>query len=247
MRRFVRRILVAGVLVVPCTALTTRSVAAHGVTATAEGLAFPLVIAGVVGVSLLGGGLVPAVYDRVRRPSIPVHRLMGPLLVLGLGGTALALALARSASTAFVGTLVGMGAVYLARDAPVTDCGVCADAALGAVTLHRGLEGAVLATVYAADAALGLAGALVVAGHATAETAAVASLYAPAGRRYALGAVLIVQAGFVLGAVVGVGVVDAVPAVLEAVLLALVGGVLLAVGAREAYARHLASAPPTPV
>jgi len=220
--------------------------AAHGVTATATGLPFPLVVVGVVLVSLFGGGLVFVAYNRVRRPSVPLHRAVVPLLVFALGGAALTLALTRSAATAVAGTLVGASVVYLARDAAVTDCGVCADAALGAVTLHRGLEGVVLATVYAADAALGLLGALVVAVHAAAETAAVGSLYIPAGRRYALGAVCLVQAGFVVGVGAGWGVVEAVPTGVEAGLLALVGGVLLAVGAREAYARH-AAAVPSPV
>ncbi|MFC7173513.1 hypothetical protein ACFQL0_09400 [Haloplanus litoreus] len=178
----------------------------------------------------------------VARPATSIHRVAVPLLVLALGGTALALALTRSTGTALAGTLVGASVVYLARDAAVTDCGVCADAALGAVTLHRGLEGAVLATVYAADAALGLVGALVVAVHAAAETAAVGSLYAPAGRRYAVAAVVAVQAGFVVGVAAGWVVVDGVPPTAEAGLLALVGGVLLAVGGREARRRHVASA-----
>ncbi|AZH25206.1 hypothetical protein [Haloplanus aerogenes] len=216
--------------------------AAHGVSAAATGLGFPLVVVSVVVVSLLGGGLVFVVYERVRRPSAPLHRAVVPLLVFALGGAALTLALTRSATTAVAGTLVGASIVFLARDAAVTDCGVCADAALGAVTLHRGLEGVVLATVYAADAALGVLGALVVAVHAAAETAAVGSLYAPAGRRYALGAVCLVQAGFVVGVAAGWGVVDAVPTGVEAGILALVGGVLLAVGGREAHRRHLVTA-----
>jgi zinc transporter ZupT len=112
------------------------------------------------------------------------------------------------------------------------------------VTLHRGLEGVVLATVYAADAALGLAGALVVAGHAAAETAAVGSLYATTGRRYALAAVLVVQMGFLVGVGAGWGVAVGVPPTAEAGLLALVGGVLLAVGSREARRRHAGDVAP---
>jgi zinc transporter ZupT len=142
------------------------------------------------------------------------------------------------AAVTLLGTALGVGIVYLGRGSAITSCGACADATLGAVTVHRGLEGAVLATVYAADAALGLAGALLVAGHATAETAAVGSLYATAGRHHAVGAVLLVQVGFVAGVGVGWGVVDAVPAAVQAGLLALVGGVLLSVGVREARARR---------
>ncbi|MFB6102649.1 MAG: hypothetical protein ABEJ73_08800 [Haloplanus sp.] len=222
-------------------ALLATPAAAHGVRTAATGLPLPVVIAGVVGTSLLGGGFVLAAYDCLQRPA--GHRAVVPVLVFALSSAALGLAVTRAAATTLVGTVVGVGIVYLGRDATVTACGACADATLGAVTLHRGLEGAVLATVYAADAALGLAGALLVAGHAVAETAAVGSLYAATGRRYALGAVLIVQAGFVLGVVAGWRVVDAVPATVQAGLLALVGGVLLAVGAREARRRYAVPSP----
>ena len=195
MRPLVRR--TAAVLGV---ALLSTPAAAHGVATVATGLPFPLVVVGVVAVSLLGGGLVLVAYGRLPRPTWGA----APLLVATLG------------------------VVYLARDAAITDCGACADAALGAVTLHRGLEGVALATVYAADAALGLLGAAAVAAHA-------------AAKRHAVAAVCLVQAGFV-GGVVGRGVVGAVPPAVDASVLALAGGVLLVVGAREARRRHAAGA-----
>ncbi|WP_152042770.1 hypothetical protein [Salinigranum salinum] len=224
-----------------CLALLSTPASAHGVAADATGLAFPLVVAGVVLVSLLGGGFVLVAYGRL--PWSPGRAAL-PALVFALGAAALAIAVTRAAAATFVGLAAGIGVVYAVRDAAITDCGTCADAALGAVTLHRGLEGVVLATVYAADAALGLAGALVVAGHAAAETAAVGSLYAPAGRRYALAAVLVVQTGFVVGVAAGWQVAIGVPPTAEAGLLALVGGVLLAVGSREARRRHVRDAVP---
>ena len=217
-------------------AVLSTPASAHGGTAVATGLPFPLVVAGVVLVGLFGGGLVLGAYGRLPWST---GRAALPVLVFALGATALALAVTRAAAATLVGLAVGLGVVYVARDAAITDCGTCADAALGAVTLHRGLEGVVLATVYAADAALGLVGAVVVAGHAAAETAAVGSLYAPAGRRYALAAVLVVQTGFVVGVAAGWGVADGVSPTAEAGLLALVGGVLLAVGTREARRHHV--------
>ncbi|WP_251343969.1 hypothetical protein [Haloplanus halophilus] len=222
------------------TALLAAPAAAHGTGGRAVGLDFPVVVAASVGASLLGGGLVLAAVDR-----LPHSRGGIPLLLLALGGLSVLLAAGEAPTGAVPGVVAGVGAVALARGNALTDCGACADAALGAVTLHRGFEGVVLATVYAADAALGLLGAAVLAVHAAAETAAVGSLYA-ATRRHALGAVLAIQAGFVLGVVAGWGVVDAVPTVVEAGVLALVGGVLLAVGARETYARHVAPATPAP-
>lgn len=214
---------------------------AHGTTAVVRGLSFPLVVAGVVLVSLLGGGFVLVAYGRLPWST---GRAALPVLVFVLGAAALALAVTRSAAATLVGLTAGVGVVYFARDAAITDCGICADAALGAVTLHRGLEGVVLATVYAADAALGLVGALVVAGHAAAETAVVGSLYTTAGRWYALTAVLVVQTGFVVGVAAGWGVVVSVSPTAEASLLALVGGVLLAVGTQVVRRRNVAGIVP---
>ncbi|MEF8856959.1 MAG: hypothetical protein V5A16_06000 [Haloplanus sp.] len=233
---FGRRLVTAAV----ATALLATPVTAHGTTERTVGVAVPTVVAASVAASLLGGGLVLAVTDRRPRS----HGVVSPLL-LALGGLSVALAAANVAAGAALGVVAGVGVVVLANGHALTDCGACADAALGAVTLHRGFEGVVLATAYAADAALGLLGAGVLAVHAAAETAAVGSLY-DASRRHALGAVGLLQAGFVVGVAAGWGVVDAVPPVVEAGLLALVGGVLLAVGARETYARHVASASATP-
>jgi hypothetical protein len=214
------------------TALLSTPAAAHGTAAAAAGLAFPVVVAASVGASLFGGGVVLAAVDRR-----PRSRWVVPPLFLALGGLSVALALDGAPVGAGLGVVAGVGVVVLARGHALTDCGACADAALGAVTLHRGLEGVVLATVYAADAALGLLGAAVLAVHAAAETAAVGSLYA-AVRRRAVAAVCLPQAGFVGGVAVGWVAVDAVSPAAEAGLLALVGGVLLAVGAREGYARY---------
>jgi uncharacterized membrane protein (UPF0136 family) len=214
------------------TTLLSAPAAAHGTAGTAVGLDFPAVVAVSIAASLLGGGLVLATVDR-----LPRSRGAVPVLLLALGGLSVALALDGAPVRAALGVGAGVGAVVLARGHAITDCGTCADAALGAVTLHRGLEGVVLATVYAADAALGLLGAAVLAVHAAAETAAVGSLYAST-RRHAVAAVCLVQLGFVGGGVVGWGAVDAVPPGVETGLLALVGGALLAVGAHDGYHRY---------
>jgi hypothetical protein len=214
-------------------ALLSTPAAAHGTAATAAGLAFPAVVAASVGASLFGGVVVLAAVDR-----LPRSRAAVPSLFLALGGLSVALALDGAPVGAGLGVAAGVGVVALARGHALTDCGACADAALGAVIFHRGFEGVVLATVYAADATLGLLGAAVLAVHAAAETAAVGSLYAAVGRRYAIAAVCLLQVGFVGGVAAGWGVVDGVSPAAEAGLLALVGGVLLAVGTREGYSRY---------
>jgi hypothetical protein len=216
-------------------------VAAHGPGGTSTGIAFPFVVASVVGAGLLGGGVVLVAGTIGRRRS--GHGLVA-LLSLGLGGTALSLAVADAPLVTAVAGVGGVGAVAVrsrVRDADAAGCGVHADAALAGVALHRCLEGAVVATLYAADAALGLLGAAVVAVHAAAETAAVCGLYLAVDRRYAVGAVLVVQFGFVAGVTVGRYAVGGLPGVVETGTLAAVGGILVAVGADEGYRRLRAS------
>ncbi|WP_338742058.1 hypothetical protein [Haloplanus salilacus] len=226
-------------LAVPLALLTAAALstpaAAHGTATTVRGLAFPAVVVASIGASLLGGGVVLALTDPAAGTD-RVDRVLPPLL-LGLGGLSITLALDGAPLGVAAGVLAGVGVVAVVRGRAVTDCDTCADAALGAVTLHRGLEGVVLATLYAADAALGVAGAAVLAVHAMAETAAVGSLYA-ATRRHAVGAVCLLQVGFVGGVAAGWRVVDAVPPVAETGALALVGAVLLAVGVQEGYHRY---------
>jgi hypothetical protein len=206
-------------------------VTGHGATAAAVGLTFPAAVAASVGASLLGGAFVLAVAGR--------RSIRGavPLLLLALGGLAAALALDADPA-ALLGVGAGGALVLATRGRAPTDCGACADATLGAVTLHRALEGVVLAALYAADAALGLVGAGVLAVHAAAETAAVGSLYAPRGWRPAVGAVCLVQLGFVAGVAVGWSALGGVPPAVETGVLALVGGVLLAAGTREGYHQY---------
>lgn len=230
-----RRVAVAAGVSVALLASST-PVSAHDLPSSASGLPFGVVVAGVVVVSLLGGAFVLRASGWL---SWGPGRVALPVVVFALGVVAVALAVAQAAAATVVGLLVGVGVVTVAREAALTDCGPCADAALGAVTLHRGLEGVVLATIYAADAALGLVGAVIIACHAAAETAAVGSLYASAGYRYALAAVFVIQVGFLVGIGVGWGVAGGVSATTEAGLLALVGGVLLVVGTREARRRHV--------
>ena len=217
------------------TAAVSTPAAAHGTTTTASGLAFPTIVVASVGASLFGGGIVLVLFDPAARVG-NAGRVV-PFLLLALGGLSMGFALDGAPFGVAAGMLAGVGVVATARGRAVTDCGACADAALGAVTLHRGLEGVVLATLYAADATLGLVGAAVLTTPAAAETAAVGSLCATT-RRHALGAVCLLQVGFVVGVATGWRLIDAVPPVAETGVLALVGSILLAAGVQEGYRRY---------
>jgi len=164
-----------------------------------------------------------------------------PGRVVGPGLAVLGVLAAVTALTRFpvVGTgclLAGAAvtaAVFRRQHAPGGGRAACARATLGAVTAHRVVEGVSLAAVYATGSALGLAGAAILAGHATAETAAVGGLFGAVSRTRAALAVGVVQAGFLAGAVGGLAGTTGLPPVPTNGVVALAGGTLLVVGAAE--------------
>lgn len=206
------------------------------------------IVAASVVVSLLGGFALAVAEGRRGHRSAPYLGVaFGALLTIS-GGLAVSAAAFDDLAVAAVGALTG---AFLVRSfsAHAGSGGVIrhsgdetrgsdrhAGAALGAVVVHRAIEGLTVAAVYTAGSAIGVLGAVVLAGHATAETVAVGGLYL-GDRVRVLGAVCLVQIGFVVGAVVGqVTTVPFLPAH-RFVLLAVVGGVLLVVGGSETYAR----------
>jgi hypothetical protein len=200
-----------------------------------RGVAFALLVGFVVVTGLLVGG---AIAERAPRWSAHDSRATALLLVV-LGGWSLAHAAVDEPALAVAGALVGAGATAATRGVRGTSAGGrgghtdldgCAEATFGAVSVHRALEGGLLASIYAASAALGLIAAAVFAAHAAAETGAVAALYATGGRRSALAAAAGVQLAFVGGAVAGAAVATAVPPGVRSGVVAAVGGVLVTTG-----------------
>ncbi|MFC6835769.1 hypothetical protein [Halomarina ordinaria] len=195
---------------------------AHGTGATGGPhvdllLALPVV----VGLPLLAGVAV------VRRP-LPTRRawyLVDALVVL-LGALALAGAASMAGAWVVPGALAG---ALLARSATARlGCGCRGEVAVGALVVHRTVEGLVLAALVSASAALALAGTLALAGHGGLEAVAIAG--ASRDPRRGLASVALAQAGFLAGVVVGWAALAGVPAAVEWAALAVVGGVLVTVG-----------------
>lgn len=214
-------------------------VAAHDPSASApdHGLGFGAVVALTVVLGVLGGVVV--VKRRVgtaRRLSI---RWIA-LLLVGLGCWAAVLAVRQGSGLGAAGVAAGALGAWTLRNRVAGGHHVCDEVALGAVLAHRLVEGALLAAVYAADAAVGVGAALLLAAHAAAETGAVAGLWSvETTGRWRWAVVGVVQAGFVAGALGGEAVARLLtPPVLVAVL-ALLGGALIATGvATSASRRH---------
>lgn len=240
---------IVGVAVLSCSAGPARAHVPGDAGGSVVGLA-AIVVASVV-VSLLGGfALVVADGQRYRSvPSLGVA--FGTVLVVS-GGLTVSAAALDDPTTAVAGALAGMLVVRSFSTGSPDDTRRGGDgtygrdrhagAALGAVVAHRTIEGLTVAAVYTTGSAIGLLGAVVLAGHATIETIAVGGLYL-GDRTRVLGATCLVQFGFVVGAVAGQATtVPLLPAHRIAVLAA-VGGVLLVVGGREAYACLRSHAP----
>ncbi|WP_157972748.1 hypothetical protein [Haloprofundus halophilus] len=176
-----------------------------------------------------------AVARRAAASGLPT-RMLAALLVL-LGGGAVLVALFDDPLFGLLGGSAGGAAataLLYRREGREVD----GDAAFGAVLVHRGLEGGLLAAAAATDVVVGVAGALVLALHAAGETAAVGALYGARSRRRAVAAVLAVQAVFVLGAVGGGAAVAVLPPAVRVVALSLSGGVLATVGVHTARHSH---------
>lgn len=202
----------------------------------------PQTVAVVVGLPVVGGALGGGIAVRSRWLAAFVERrqsqrLPGLLLVV-LGGTFVLAALGQGYPIGISGVAVGGGvATWVARRGPDSEASgsVHAHLTLGAVCGHRLVEGVVLGALYATGAVLGLVGTVVLAVHTAVETAAVGGLYATTPRRRrAVAVVVLVQAWYVVGAVVGLGVAVSIPAVVRALALAIAGGTLVVVGAAEA-------------
>jgi hypothetical protein len=206
----------------------------------------PVVLAVVTTAGTLGGLL--AVYTRDgsggRRVTRSLERAVGPLLA-GLGIVAAASVVTREPAVGLGGVAVGV-----ALGVPVATlggCGVCADTTIGAVAVHRFVEGVTLAVVSAAGSSVALLAVVVLAGHTVAECIAVGG-HPGLGPLRAVGGVLLVGVVFVSGALLGsAGLVTA--ATLPGLwLVATAGGLLTTLGLAES---RLASwrrlAPESPV
>lgn len=208
----------------------------------------PIALSVVLWVPVVAGliGGVLAVRYRARSTSVDAPRRTSRglgLLLIVLGGTAAIAALAEHFLLGAAGGCTGAATArwFASRHGRVpTASGDHADLAFGVVCAHRLFEGVAIGTLYAASAAVGVAGAAVVAGHATLETAAIGGLYAP-NRLRGIAAVVTIQVGYPLGAVAGIGVGASIPTPTMTAAIGVVGGVLLIAGVEEM--NHPAIAP----
>ena len=216
--------------------LWSTAVAGHETGATTGPHESTVPFVAVIGVSV-GAGLLIGTLAVVRwqQDSNRYHRRLRwelPVVLLAVGFVALLAAATQNWHFAVGGGIVGGTVAWLGRGHSVSPHGGCADAALGAIVAHRTVEGAVVASIYAASAALGVVGVALLTVHAIAETAVVGGLYASVGRWWGAGTILAVQLAFIGGALAG-GFLVGIFSIVTVPLLAAVGGVLVVTGATE--------------
>lgn len=165
------------------------------------------------------------------------HRSTGVLglLFLFLGGAFTIEAATRSPWLALVGGAVGgIGVLTISTHGGGPQRGdVChAELTCGAISLHRVLEGLAIGALYSAGAVVGVLGAVAIAGHTVLETGAVGGQYR-SYRLEALAAIGLIQLSYAGGAITGVGLSATLPVSIQSALLALTGGILVAIGAAQ--------------
>lgn len=232
--------LVVGVAGLVASSATARAhEVGHVVLDHGDGAASFIAVLGLPALAGLVGGAAAVRYCG-RKTSAPTDRLSSGavgVLVVGLGIASLFSAMVGHRWLSVAGVIVGVAIALQfqgGETAPEAGRGTHAELALGAISTHRLLEGVLVGTLYAAGAAVGLVGAIALAGHAALETATVGGLYVTTRRRIRVaGVIVFVQVGYVVGAVAGLGVAGAVPVSARTFVLAAVGGLLLVVGVNE--------------
>lgn len=206
------------------------SAVAHGGAGHGEGtIPFIVVVGGPVAIGLAAGVIVCQGRWRLSRVGGAWFTSLAGLGLVGLGAT-LALAAIGEGDGLAIGGLGVLVALLFARHGGSVGTRGHADLTLGAVSIHRLVEGVALGALYSSGVLVGLLATLVIAGHAAVETAAVSGLY----HKYwvqAVAAAVLVQVGYVIGALIGFGVVDVVPPAIQGSASALAGGLLVGIGA----------------
>ena len=214
---------------------------AHGLHGSEHGIPLSTVVA-VSALLSISAGVVAAVGRHTRRAERHTHRisLIVGLVIVGLGLSAAGSVAIHAPSTAAIGGFVGL-AVGLAVVIH-SSCNGCADMTAGAVGIHRLVEGVAVAGLWAAGTAVGLLGVVVFASHMVVECIAI-GMQQSFSRLRAIGAVIAVTGVFVFG--VGIGLVGGA-ALSTQWAVAVVGGLLVPLGAAEIKSDDATQAVPTP-
>jgi len=243
--RSVRRVASAGRVVrwtttalltgVTLSALATTPVAAHGAS-TGGSLDAGVVLGVATAVGLVVGLLGVAFGSCGWLGSSPIrrrHAVDAGLVVIGIGFALPALGSKPTLAAAGVvagGATATLAARYRTHRAACSFCGRRTDLAVGALAVHRAVEGVVLGAAAVVGGTVGVAGAALVAGHTAVEAGFLGGAYGTTGARRGVATVAGLQLALALGGVAGVVASVRISPAVETLVLAAVGAALVATG-----------------
>lgn len=183
------------------------------------------------------GGIVGVRYRAWSLNDLPRHRLLPAVwfLLLVLGATFAASALTIDPSLGIGGISVGVlvtGWIASRFGARSWYHGHQGEFTLGGICVHRLLEGVTIGAVYTISPTIGVGGMVIVAGHAALETGTVGAVFSARWVR-GVAAVCLVQIGYLVGAVIGIGGGVSIPTSVHVVTSGLLAGAFLMVCVAE--------------
>lgn len=236
-----RQLIAGGLTTVMWLSISVAPATAHGAPQT-DGTTIPVpTVAAVVTILSATAGLVAiGAHSRHRTPTMVkyVHRVVG-VLFIGIGAAASVSILQRALPVALGGVSIGIlgGTLLTVYTADNTR----PELAVGAIAIHRFIEGSTLAALSVAGQAISIVSVAVLTLHAVLECLSI-GLHPSFTRLQAFGAVLIVTVGFALGLGIGTVGFTAIGATSEEWVVATVAGLLIVFGTAEAQpslVRHL--------
>ena len=192
------------------------------------------IIVGVVFVSLLSllAGFVAMFISSHIKGVIrdwSVNWVVGILLVT-VGAMAGRSAVADQLTTGVGGVFVGVGIGIVAIS--YGSCGLCAEVTIGAIAIHRAVEGLVIAALAVAGTTISVLGILILSGHTIAESIAI-GLNSNLERRQIIVAISSINMVFVLATTIGASNLITNSMIPTDWIVAITAGILISLGVSE--------------
>lgn len=215
-----------------CGALTSvMPVAAHGAGRT--GTSGINVIIGVVFVSFISVLVgIAAIFTKYRyKISYSwVSNLLVGVLLIGIGATTARWIIVDQVFIGFVGIILGtgIGVVTISK----RNCIICAEATVGAITVHRLVEGLVIVGLSTSETTISVIGILILAWHTAAESVAI-GLSPSLEKRQAINSIIMINVVFVIATITGASGLVTASIIPTDWIVAITAGLLISLGFSE--------------
>lgn len=211
--------------------ISVMPVAAHGAGRT--GTSGINVIIGVVFVSfisvLVGIATIFTKY-RYKMPYNWVSNSLVGVLLITIGATAARSIVVDQVIVGFVGIIIGTGIGVVTTSK--RNCSLCAEATVGAITVHRIAEGLVIVGLSTSGATISVLGILILSWHTAAESVAI-GLSPSLEKRQAIKSIIIINVVFVVATITGASGLVTASIIPTDWIVAITAGLLVSLGFSE--------------